>query len=172
MKNLKNLLLIGLGSFGLFGNKSYSQNAITETNVPQKEIEIDLAVYNKKNKQVYEDFVNFMKDKEKFVEPNYSVKINRNSYDVDFMTTMIILEKYLKNPKTGERDLSKSRKYVDKDSDGFIGNNDRYVEYFPKSKIMVISGLSSFEPKKQLKIVREYTKTQKKIMHNAKYKNY
>ena len=145
-----------------------------------------LIKYNLENKQVYEDFVNFIKEYGKksdsmstqgsrLEEISYLKIIKEIENDEIFFASLDSDENFgliqLGFFKSGY-----SRKFLDNYPWGIDGN-DMYLENnikkdneeFNNDEIKMIKNLLT---KEQLKASQEYTKIIKEIMHNEKYKKY
>lgn len=137
--------------------------------------------YNLKNKQVYEDFVDFLREEG---TPNYPESQEyRTTLDKKFYFACLgpfssphihlRIEDYANNCYVG---------YVDMYSDGLSNRHDMWgpsnsekIKDLPMDEQLEKSegiNFSEVPGEKQLKLARDYTKALKEIMHYARYKGY
>lgn len=135
MKNLNKIILTSAVIFGLnsCGDK--------------------LERYNLENKQVYQDFVEFIK------ENKWDNRFYSNKEDTRY--TQVSKEKIFLVNKTKDMEI----RFTDY---GFNGMDDLdfYVENELKNPLKYLS------PEKQIAVAKRYTRALKRIMHEEKFKEY
>lgn len=170
MKTLISSLILGAGLIlGGCEEIIHRRNQIAEEQSKSDSIKIQtqkfaLEGYNQKNKQVYEDFKNFVKTNGKKIT---SLEVNGSQYksfeyEQDSLKASVD-QSFIRIYKTKFIIDTYSEKYLFIDF-GFDGL-ERYgiTTYYASEKI---------DKKGVLEVAKEYTNTLKDLMHEAKYKGY
>ena len=156
MKNLISTLFLG-GALVL-GSCENKESVKEETKTEPVKVEqfSELEKYNQENKQVYSDFIDFVKENSKkpYITRKdilYSFKEKYYFYSDDSSNVILV--------------HNKNKTFYDDNVDGINGRDHRQIN----NKIEFSENLS---PEKQLEIAKDYTENLKQIMHDEKYKNY
>ena len=127
-----------------------------------------LEKYNLENAKVYSDFENFVMtnpNKKEYAQSQYFIKFSNNKYTVDFT------EKGYGHGSLFVWTGKSNKNFFDWGKVG-LDNDDSFSYMDTNTDLIEAKRMNELSSEKQLESAKEYTETQKRIMHDANYKTY